>query len=106
MDPSQSHRTRRTAPTPPTLGASPERPSHSAPQRCRSTRDDASAPAERVRVTDRPACGPGRSCLVERELEQDGNSALTALVQDYLAQASAHDEVPMLRSPVNSPLLR
>ena len=53
-----------------------------------------------VRVTDRPASGPGRSYLVERELEQDGNSALKALVQDYLAQASAHDEVPMLRSPV------
>ena len=57
-----------------------------------------------VRVTDRPASGPGRSYLVERE--QDGNSALKALVKDYLAQASAHDEVPMLRSPVNSPLLR
>jgi hypothetical protein len=53
-----------------------------------------------VRVTDRPAGGPGRSYLVERELEQDGNSALKALVRDYLAQASAHDEVPMLRSPV------
>jgi hypothetical protein len=53
-----------------------------------------------VRVTDRPASGPGRSYLVERELEQDGNSALKPLVQDYLAQASAHDEVPMLRSPV------
>ena len=53
-----------------------------------------------VRVTDRPATVPGRSYLVERELEQDGNSALKALVKDYLAQASAHDEVPMLRSPV------
>ena len=59
-----------------------------------------------VRVTDRPANGPGGSYLVERELEQDGNSALKALVADYLAQASAHDEVPMLRPPVNSPLLR
>jgi len=50
-----------------------------------------------VRVTDRPASGPGGSYLVERELEQDGNSALKGLVADYLAQASVHDEVPMLR---------
>jgi hypothetical protein len=59
-----------------------------------------------VRVTDRPASGPGRSYLVERELEQDGNSALKAHVQDYPAQASAHDQVPIPLPPVNSPLLR
>jgi hypothetical protein len=53
-----------------------------------------------VRIIDRPARGRGRAYLVERELEQDGNAALKALVRDYLAQASAHDEVPMLWSPV------
>jgi hypothetical protein len=48
-----------------------------------------------VRVTDRPSCGPGRSYLVERELERDGLDALNALVADYLEQASELDEVPM-----------
>ena len=42
-----------------------------------------------VRVTDRPAQPGGRSYLVERELERDGNGALDALVVDYLAQAQS-----------------
>jgi hypothetical protein len=36
-----------------------------------------------VRLTNRPASGPGRSYLVERELEKDGYSALKALMADY-----------------------
>jgi hypothetical protein len=48
-----------------------------------------------VRITDRPSSGPGRSYLVERELERDGLGALNALVADYLRQASELDEVPM-----------
>jgi hypothetical protein len=51
-----------------------------------------------VRVTDCPARGRGRAYLVERELEQDGNAALQALVADYLEQASLHRQVPMCRS--------
>jgi hypothetical protein len=51
-----------------------------------------------VRVTDNPANGHGRAFLIERELEQDGNAALQALVADYLAQAAKHDEIPMNRS--------
>jgi hypothetical protein len=43
-----------------------------------------------VRITDRPACGPGRSYLVERELEQDGYSALKALVADYTLCGCPH----------------
>jgi hypothetical protein len=100
MDPSQSNRARRTAPTPPPPRATPERPSHPAPRRCPSTRDDASAPAERVRVTDVPACGHGRAYLVERELEQDGYDALKALVSDYLDQAELLEDVPMAVSPL------
>jgi hypothetical protein len=50
-----------------------------------------------VRVTDRPADGAGRSFLVERGLEEDGNAALQALIADYLSQAIADQEVPMLR---------
>jgi len=51
-----------------------------------------------VRVTDCPARGRGRAYLVERELEQDGNAALRALVADYLELASLHRQVPMCRS--------
>ena len=39
-----------------------------------------------VRVTDVPAHGRGRAYLVERELEQDGYSALKALISDYVQQ--------------------
>jgi hypothetical protein len=48
-----------------------------------------------VRVTDNPANGRGRAYLIERELEQDGNAALQALVRDYVEQAELHGEIPM-----------
>ena len=48
-----------------------------------------------VRVTDNPASGRGRAYLIERELEQDGNAALQALVHDYIEQAERHGEIPM-----------
>jgi hypothetical protein len=51
-----------------------------------------------VRITDRPAAGPGRSYLVERCLERDGFSALKALVEDYTRQARRLDEIPMVAS--------
>ena len=51
-----------------------------------------------VRITDRPASGIGRSYLVERECEQDGYSALKALVADYIEQSRELDEVPMASS--------
>jgi hypothetical protein len=53
-----------------------------------------------VRVTDVPAQAGGRAYLVERELEQDGYSALNALVADYVQQAGLLDDVPMAVSPV------
>ena len=48
-----------------------------------------------VRVTDNPAAGSGRAYVVERELEQDGNAALQAIVTDYVEQANRHGEIPM-----------
>lgn len=54
----------------------------------------------RVRVTDRPAAGSGRSYLIERGVERDGYSALKALVADYLDQGRELDEVPMAMSPI------
>jgi hypothetical protein len=57
-----------------------------------------------VRITDRPASGRGRSYLVERECEQDGYSALKALVVDYAEQARTLDEVPMASSIVRRQL--
>lgn len=51
-----------------------------------------------VRVTDRPAGGRGRSYLIERGLEQDGYSAVKALVADYTRQAGRLDEIPMAMS--------
>jgi hypothetical protein len=53
-----------------------------------------------VRITDNPADSQGRAYLVERGLEQDGNSALKALVADYLAQAQRLREIPMASSPI------
>ena len=55
-----------------------------------------------VRITDRPASGAGRSYLVERDCEQDGYSALKALVADYVEQSRELDEVPMAASMVSS----
>jgi hypothetical protein len=54
-----------------------------------------------VRLSDVPASPGGRSYLVERGLEQDGNSALNALIADYLQQAQMLAEVPMAVSPLN-----
>jgi hypothetical protein len=54
-----------------------------------------------VRVSDHPADSRGRAVLVERGLEQDGNAALVSLVNDYVQQATLHDQVPMLASPVD-----
>ena len=48
-----------------------------------------------VRLTDVPLAPGGRAYLVERELEQDGNAALKALVADYVDQGQRHGEVPM-----------
>lgn len=59
----------------------------------------------RVRITDRPASGAGRAYLVERELEQDGYSALKALVADYTSQARELDAIPMASSIVRRDLL-
>ena len=52
-----------------------------------------------VRVTDRPACGLGRSYLVERCLAKDGLGAVEALVDDYVNQAARTDEIPMVGRP-------
>lgn len=57
-----------------------------------------------VRITDRPGSGGGRSYLVERELEQDGYSALKALVADYIEQARELDAIPMASSIVRREL--
>ncbi len=57
-----------------------------------------------VRITDKPASGTGRSYLVERELEQDGYSALNALVADYTSQARELDAIPMASSIVRREL--
>jgi len=54
-----------------------------------------------VRLVDVPGGGHGRAYLIERELEQDGLSALQALVTDYLAQAARLGDVPMAVSPLD-----
>ncbi len=86
--------------TPAPLDATPERPPDAAPRTSRPTLSDATVPAESVRVTDVPASGHGRAYLVERELEQDGYSALNALVADYLAQTRRLMAVPMAACPL------
>jgi hypothetical protein len=48
-----------------------------------------------VRLTDCPESGEGRPYLIERELEQDGYTALKALVDDYIRYARTHDRIPM-----------
>jgi hypothetical protein len=52
----------------------------------------------RVRLTDRPADGSGRSYLVEAGLETDGFEALKTLVTHYIEQALELDRVPMSTS--------
>lgn len=54
----------------------------------------------KVRLTDNPANGHGRAYLVERELEVDGNAALCALVDDYIAQSERLNAIPMACSPL------
>lgn len=48
-----------------------------------------------IRITDRPAAGKGRAYLVEADLAQDGETAIDAIVTDYLAQARRLGRVPM-----------
>ena len=48
-----------------------------------------------VRVTDRPAEGSGRSYLVRHIDEDDGFTALHALVIDYTREAGQLDEIPI-----------
>lgn len=54
----------------------------------------------RVRITDRPASGAGRSYLIERELKVNGYSALKTLVSEYIEQAQSFDAIPMASSVV------
>ncbi len=54
-----------------------------------------------LRIVDRPV-GPGRSYVVEEQLEQDG---CPALIADYLRQAADLDSVPMASGAVGQ-LLR
>lgn len=51
-----------------------------------------SSDGQTVRITDRPASGPGESYVVEEALAA---SEVTAVVEDYLATAKDLDEVPM-----------
>lgn len=51
-----------------------------------------------VRVTDLRARGRGRAYLIDRELELDGNAALRALVDGYLAQSERLKAIPMAYS--------
>jgi hypothetical protein len=53
-----------------------------------------------VRITDNPASGRGRAYLVERQLELDGNAALWALIEDYIAQSVVLNAIPMAGSPL------
>ena len=55
-----------------------------------------------VRVTDVPASRGARAYLVERGLEQDGNSALNALVVDYVEQGQRLGLPPMAVSPLQA----
>jgi hypothetical protein len=48
-----------------------------------------------VRVTDHPACGRGRSYLVEPALKCDGRQTLDALVADYTRTAQRVNDIPM-----------
>jgi hypothetical protein len=81
--------------TPPPRDATPERPPNAAPQASRPTRSDATVPPESVRLTDCPESAEGRAYLIERELENDGYTALKALVNDYVIYARTHDRIPM-----------
>lgn len=93
---------------PPTTTAQPTRGTH--PERLRQapatcawpTSGDGSAPAESVRVTDRPASEGGRAYLVERGLET--KNELDALIADYREQAGKLNCPPMSVCPLESSL--
>jgi hypothetical protein len=57
-----------------------------------------------LQITDRPASRQGRSFIVEAGLELDGDSALAALVRDYIEQAGRLDEIPMASSVIRREL--
>jgi hypothetical protein len=59
-----------------------------------------------IRLIDRSASGAGSSYLVERDLHQENEDALCALVADYLRQARELDEIPMKSSAVRRELER
>lgn len=56
------------------------------------------------RITDRPGSGTGRSYLVERDLPDEEEPALAALIADYLAQARRLDQIPMASGAVREML--
>jgi hypothetical protein len=51
-------------------------------------------------VVDRDECGAGPLYLVERDCQQEPDSALQALVVDYLRQADELGSVPMASTAV------
>jgi hypothetical protein len=57
-----------------------------------------------VRLTDAPAIGQGRSCLIEENLQCDGNDAMNALIADYIEQAGQLHAIPLLSSVVRRDL--
>jgi hypothetical protein len=51
-------------------------------------------------LVDMPAGEEGRVYLVERDLDQDGYSALKSLIADYVRRGEQLDAVPMSSPPV------
>jgi|SRR5450755_763354 len=82
------HPARPACPAPPASDSTPAATLAAASPR--PTPGDTKAPAERVRVSDIPASPGGRAYLIERGLEQDGNSALNALIADYVLCRTRH----------------
>ena len=89
-----------TTATPRSSTTPPERPPCGPPRPTSPAPSDALAPAERVRVTDRPASQGGRAYLVERGL--DTKSELDALIADYLHQATKLDSPPLAIRPLEA----
>lgn len=54
-------------------------------------------------VIDAPVGCEGRVYLVERDVEQDGYSALRALLTDYVATARATGRIPMAKDASSLP---
>ncbi|MDQ6807384.1 MAG: hypothetical protein M3065_21085, partial [Actinomycetota bacterium] len=73
-----------------------------APWHPRPTLSDARSPGRKGSGDRLPARGRGRAYLVERELEQDGNAALHALIADYVAVAERLQAIPMASVPLQS----